>query len=78
MSYKKSCNRCGQQILMDESLGKWRALNIDGTAHICQDKDQPQQQQQTEQKKSSSTSTLSFEEISDRLRRLEKAVFGTN
>ena len=75
MSYKKNCNRCNQQILMDESMGKWRALNIDGTVHICQEQRQPQPQQKQVQEHKSQ---LTLEELDARLKKVERIVLGTN
>ena len=91
MSYKKNCNRCSQQILMDESMGKWRALNNDGTVHICKEQQQsqnytPQQQKEfvdmyrPQQNKQQTSSTLSLESLDIRLKILEakiSEVFGS-
>ena len=81
MSYKKSCNRCGQQILMDESLGKWKALNVDGTAHICEDKStqsQPQVVQQPPKQEQEQTMAKTvwgvLEQFNKRIKKLESMV----
>jgi hypothetical protein len=74
--YTKPCIFCNQEIRMSNDTGKWTPYNLDNTIHECRDKSQPQQKQVQQPKSNTSTSTLSFEEISDRLKKLERAVFG--
>jgi hypothetical protein len=82
--FTKTCIYCNKEIRLSNDLGRWLPFNLDNSPHECKKQSgytqqQPQQQQkQVQEHKSNSTSTLSFEEINDRLRRLEKAVFGTN
>ena len=75
MSYKKNCNRCNQQILMDNfTNGKWQALELDGSQHTCKEQLQPQPQKPIKKQ-------FTLEDLDFRLQRLEakiSEVFGTN
>ena len=34
-SFTVTCSRCGGKFLRDYRGGKWVAVNLDGTRHVC-------------------------------------------
>ena len=62
---------------MSNDSGKWSPFNLDGSAHECKNKDKsPSPQPQTQQPTKQPQITLTLEDIDQRLKRLERSIFG--
>jgi hypothetical protein len=59
---------------MSDSSGKWLPFNLDGSAHECKDKSQPQQQQEPQPRQPNKV--LSLEDLDTRLKRVEYTLYG--